>query len=464
MSGARSNRSLAARRGRPYDKGRGFVAQALWVAVSTLIFTQVWCPNRLRCALSALVRRRHRQGVLIRHRVRVQWPWKLSIGDNSWIGTGRELYNIDDIVIGSDVCISQHVYLCTGSHDRRSPTFEFDNGPIVIEDGVWMCARSTVLRGVTIGANSVVGATSLVSPRRSSRTPSFGPPSRPSARSDGMRILQVVTLLSPDGAYGGPARVALNQSAELISRGHDVTVVAATRGYRVTPTELNGGAGQVVCRSDPCFPEPASPAWAHPGSAKWFRSNGAGFDVVHIHFGRDLVVLPVAVAARRHRIPYVLQTHGMVVPSNHPLAGPLDAVWTRKVLRDAGAVFYLTPQEREQLGAVAGAAPLRLVPARQRCAATTRAAGRPPGPPEVLFVARMHPRKRPLAFVEMAKALLDEGVDARFTLVGPDEGEGAALRAALKGDPRISWEGALTPTAIPRAHGCSERLRAPVGP
>ncbi len=92
----------------------------------------------------------------------MQWPWKLSIGDNSWVGTDAELYNIDNIVIGSDVCISQHVYLCTGSHDRRSPTFEFDNGPIVIEDGAWLCARSTVLRGVTIGANSVVGATSLV--------------------------------------------------------------------------------------------------------------------------------------------------------------------------------------------------------------------------------------------------------------------------------------------------------------
>ena len=51
MSVSISNRSLAARRGRPYDKGRRFVPQALWVAVSTLIFTQVWCPNRLRCAL-----------------------------------------------------------------------------------------------------------------------------------------------------------------------------------------------------------------------------------------------------------------------------------------------------------------------------------------------------------------------------------------------------------------------------
>ena len=162
MSGALPTRSLAARRGRTYDKGRGFAVQALWVAVSTLIFTQVWCPSRLRRVILRLFGAQIGKDVLIRHRVTVQWPWKLSIGDHSWIGAGAELANLDDIVIGSDVCISQHVFLCTGSHDRTSETFDFDNGPIVIEDGAWLCARSTVLRGVTVGANSVIGATSLV--------------------------------------------------------------------------------------------------------------------------------------------------------------------------------------------------------------------------------------------------------------------------------------------------------------
>ena len=164
VSASRSNRSLAAaRRAGSYDKGRGFLTQALWVMTSELVFIKVWCPNRLRCTLLRWFGATVGAGVLIRHRVRVQWPWKLSIGDNSWVGTDAELYNLADIVIGSDVVISQHVYLCTGSHDRSSPTFAFDNAPIVIEDGAWICARSTVLRGVTIGANAVVGATSLVS-------------------------------------------------------------------------------------------------------------------------------------------------------------------------------------------------------------------------------------------------------------------------------------------------------------
>jgi glycosyltransferase involved in cell wall biosynthesis len=262
-----------------------------------------------------------------------------------------------------------------------------------------------------------------------------------------MRILQVVTLLSPDGAYGGPARVALNQSAELMSRGHDVTVAAATRGYRVVPTELDGVPVRLFA-SQTLVPGTGLAGMGAPALSWWFHRTGRSFDVVHIHFARDLVVLPVAVAARRYGIRYVLQTHGMVVPSSHPLAAPLDAVWTRGVLRDAGAVFYLTAQEREQLGAVARTR-LRLVRLGNGVPDYPAAAQRP-GPPEVLFAGRMHPIKRPLAFVEMAKALLDAGVDAQFTLVGPDEGEGPALRAALKGDSRISWEGALAPAAMPR--------------
>lgn len=157
-----STRSLGSRIGAPYDKGRNILWQATWVAVLSTVFTRVWCPNGLRLTLLRAFGAEIGEGVLIRHRVRIQWPWKLRIGDNSWIGTDAEIYNLEDITIGKDVCISQQAYVCSGSHDRHSPTFEFDNAPIVIEDGVWLCARSTVLRGVRIGANTTVSATALV--------------------------------------------------------------------------------------------------------------------------------------------------------------------------------------------------------------------------------------------------------------------------------------------------------------
>ncbi|GFG54410.1 glycosyl transferase family 1 [Mycolicibacterium agri] len=261
-----------------------------------------------------------------------------------------------------------------------------------------------------------------------------------------MRILQVVTLLSPDGEFGGPARVALNQSAELVGRGHDVTIIGAGRGYEQLPTELDGVTVKLFTART-LLPRSGFSGVAAPGLRKWLRDNWAGFDVTHIHLGRDLVVLPVAVAARRRHMPYVVQTHGMVGPSKHPLARPLDRYCTRKVIRDAQAVFYLSAEERKHLFDVVGPglALVELGNGVPRYPAAANATGRP----EVLFAARMHPRKRPVAFVEMARTLLDAGVDARFALVGHDEGEGPAVMAAVGGDPRITWEGGLTPDAIP---------------
>jgi glycosyltransferase involved in cell wall biosynthesis len=261
-----------------------------------------------------------------------------------------------------------------------------------------------------------------------------------------MRILQVVTLLGQDGAYGGPARVALNQSAELIRRGHEVHVVGATRSGGNVPTELNG-VPVTLFAARRVVPLNGFAGIAAPGLGRWLSSNWSEFDVTHIHFGRDLVSLPVATAARRRKRPYVLQTHGMVVPSDHPLAAPLDAIWTRRALRDARAVFYLNARERMQLTAVGGTG-LRLAELENGVPCYPALVPRT-GRPEVLFAARMHARKRPVAFVEMAKRLLEVGVDAQFTLVGHDDGEGNALRVALTGESQITWEGGLDLDAMP---------------
>ena len=67
------------------------------------------------------------------------------------------MLNLEPITIGSDVCISQSAFLCTGSHDPNDPAFEFDNGSVVVGDGAWVAARSMVLRGVTVGAGAVIG-------------------------------------------------------------------------------------------------------------------------------------------------------------------------------------------------------------------------------------------------------------------------------------------------------------------
>lgn len=148
-------------KGTGYDKGRSVVIQVLWLVTSSMIMPW-WVPNRVRVSVLRLFGAVIGERVLIRHRVRIHWPWKLAVGDNSWIGEGTWILNLEPVQIGHDTCISQDVLLCAGSHNRRSPSFEFDNGPILIGDGVWIGARATVLRNVQVGSNSVVGATALV--------------------------------------------------------------------------------------------------------------------------------------------------------------------------------------------------------------------------------------------------------------------------------------------------------------
>lgn len=155
-------RSLGALRGRSYPKGKGLFHQVAWVALSTLVVTKVWCPNRVRCAILRALGAQIGNGVLIKHDVRIQWPWRLTIGDHTWLGVGVSVVNIEHLTIGSNVCVSQEAFLCTGSHDYMSPVFEYDNRPTTIEDGVWIGARAMVLRGITVGARSVVGAQALV--------------------------------------------------------------------------------------------------------------------------------------------------------------------------------------------------------------------------------------------------------------------------------------------------------------
>lgn len=160
--GRNTRRRLAGFTGAGYDKGRGPFWQMAWLVVSGLVTMHWWCPAGVRVRILRAFGARIEEGAFIRHRVRIHWPWKLSVGRDSWIGEGVWILNLEPVTIGSDVCISQDVFLCTGSHDRNSPTFEFDNAPIVVADGAWVAAKATVLRGCTVGHDSVVGAGALV--------------------------------------------------------------------------------------------------------------------------------------------------------------------------------------------------------------------------------------------------------------------------------------------------------------
>lgn len=102
------------------------------------------------------------KGVIIRPSVHTQFPWKVSIGDYSWIGDDVVLYSLGEIVIGNNVVISQKSYLCTGSHDYQKVDFPIFAQKIILEDECWLATDVFVAPGITIGRGAVVGARSSV--------------------------------------------------------------------------------------------------------------------------------------------------------------------------------------------------------------------------------------------------------------------------------------------------------------
>lgn len=154
----RNTRRLRDFTGAGYDKGRPVLVQAAWFITLNLAFAKWWFPARCRPGVLRFFGGQVGSRVLIRDRARVHWPWKLAVGNDVWIGEDAWILNLEPVTIGNDVCVSQGAFLCTGSHQRRSPSFEFDNAPIILEDGSWVAAKAVVLRGVTVHSGAVVGA------------------------------------------------------------------------------------------------------------------------------------------------------------------------------------------------------------------------------------------------------------------------------------------------------------------
>lgn len=256
-----------------------------------------------------------------------------------------------------------------------------------------------------------------------------------------MRIAHVVTYVSSDGAFGGPVAVLRAQTAALAAAGHEVEVFAGWDG--AATLEIPG----VRVRLFPArhlVPGTGFSGITSGALVRALRAELGRFDAVHVHLGRHLLDLQAALAVLRGRGRLVVQPHGMVQPSRAPKAIVTDALATRRILRGADRVLALTADDEAGLGAVAGA-PIRMLRLPNGIAASP-AAPRERAGRSVLFLARLHPRKRVLAFARAAALLHLTDPDTRFAVVGPDEGDLPALQAYLD-DHRLQevvrYEGSL---------------------
>jgi putative colanic acid biosynthesis acetyltransferase WcaF len=147
----------------PGFRGRSKVFVQLWWLVQATLFAM--SPQVMygwRAGLLRLFGARVGKGAVIRPSVKIPYPWKLTIGDYCHIGDEVHLYTYGEIEIGDCAVVSQRSYLCAGSHDYTSPTFDILSRKIVIGSEAWVATDVFVAPGVTIGNGAVVGARSSV--------------------------------------------------------------------------------------------------------------------------------------------------------------------------------------------------------------------------------------------------------------------------------------------------------------
>ena len=146
-----------------FDRGAPRWKEALWVFAKCAFFLNpIPWPSALRVALLRIFGAKIGGGVVIRANVNVSYPWRLTLGDDVWLGEETVILSLAPVVIESSVCISQRAFLCTGSHDFRSEKFSLVTKPITVRSGSWIAAQAFISPGVEIGTGSMVCAGSVV--------------------------------------------------------------------------------------------------------------------------------------------------------------------------------------------------------------------------------------------------------------------------------------------------------------
>jgi putative colanic acid biosynthesis acetyltransferase WcaF len=145
-----------------YKPGKNPLIRVLWYFTNLIVVRnryQPICYPKLVCLrlFGAKIGKR----VVVKPGVNIKYPWKLSVGDNTWIGEGVWIDNLSMVMIGKNCCLSQGVMLLCGNHRYDRPQFDLEIKPIVLEDGVWIGAGTMVCPGCIAQTHAVVGAMSL---------------------------------------------------------------------------------------------------------------------------------------------------------------------------------------------------------------------------------------------------------------------------------------------------------------
>lgn len=141
---------------------RGFLITLLWF-ITNRIFLNSYLPipGTIKKMILKAFGAKIGKGITIKPMVNIKAPWNLEIGDNVWVGECVWIDNIGKVKIGNNVCISQGAMLLSGNHNYKKQAFDLIIEDIILEDGVWIGAKSIVCTGVTCFSHAVLSVNSV---------------------------------------------------------------------------------------------------------------------------------------------------------------------------------------------------------------------------------------------------------------------------------------------------------------
>ncbi len=230
---------------------------------------------------------------------------------------------------------------------------------------------------------------------------------------------------------GGVVRAVLDMCSALAGRGHRVTLL--TFDSTDVPDDWADGNPQVITLAAPTG---VLPRLGRANSAV-VRDVFARADVVHLHVPWDLVCRPLARLALAAGVPYFVSIHGMLddwcMAQKRLKKRVYLAMGGRRLLERARAVHCTAQAEADQssrwfprgrtavVPLIFDLAEYQQLPGPQIARRRFEAQMGDDGEPVVLFVSRLHPKKRLDVLIDAAGRLRDDGLDCRFLIAGTGE-------------------------------------------
>ncbi len=246
-----------------------------------------------------------------------------------------------------------------------------------------------------------------------------------------IKVLHVINDISSDMRYGGPAMNCMRHSKYLESPECSVTVWGT---YSTEPLAYKGNSA--IFLKNRIFLPKFRFTFQFSLKNIWSLYNAIrAVDIVHVHFAREINPVVSSIMTLLLRKKLILQTHGMVVKRTGMFYRLWDILFTNMIFSKASYVLPLQEAEKRDLQKFP-ISDFLIVPNGidfEECFENQEVRS------GVVFISRIHDRKRSEIFVEAAIQMKIAGFLGKFAIYGEDAGYLPKLKLLLEKDDLLHW-------------------------